>query len=318
MMKAMLQPSKAYNTSILATLDVRPHEERILRALLRHHYLTAEQIRRRHYGNTLSTVQANLKRMVDKGLVKPRLHRPRYPAHATYVYHLTRKGLNYLQSIGTDVPAAFQPIRRLAPTDPFMAHTLAVNDVLLSAELLDERIPQVEVRSLLAEHDLKKRGTHVKFLEDGGRRPVTVAVIPDLALDLALSRSDGRYREYFVWEVDRGSEEQKRWKTKVRAYLLWSYPPFPYREALGDVPLTAIAVLAVSGEGRHDNLLRWTEEVVRELPERQRADAADLFRVSWGNPAELSPEDLFLAPRWRRPLDRAAMPLLAFEMPDTR
>ena len=316
----VIMPKQAKKASIIPAdrAVITSYELPILRAILFNHYMTAEQVTRLLYSpGSLTTVQAHLKRLRDaKGLLQVRLHRRTHPQPWTHVHTLTQRGLRALETLGVDLPERFSPLYHKDMDPRFLDHTLAVTDIVIAATRFAQTGAGVELRGALHEHHLREKSVRVEVTEGAERRLVTVPVIPDLWLDLAVRRDNAErlaptgapYRECYVWEIDRDTEESKRWKRKVRALCAWARAP--YQTGFGDAPLSAIAVLATTGERRGRALLAWTEAVIRELPAPEQALPARLFRVSWGEPGRCAPAELFTAHRWYRPFESAPVGLL--------
>lgn len=277
-----------------------PPQEAILRVLLTYFYLTSHQVCRLLYSaGSLTYAQTRLKRLVDTGFCQRIfLPRPAQYGSAPSVYTLARRGLNYLRALGLEVPARYHPSEERGHSYLFLSHTLALNDTLIALALLGRRSPQIAVETMLHERALRRQPLYV---EDGaGHR---LAVVLDAWLDLRLN---GSRRMCLGLEVDLGTEEQGRWRRKVRGLVACSHGP--YQERFGTSSLT-LAVLATPGEKRRSDLLRWTELELADLPEKE--DAADLFRFAClpeATPA--APEDLFCSPCWYRPFSSYATPLI--------
>src|SRR5207237_2660327 len=130
---------------------------------------------------------------------------------------------------------------------------------------------------LLHEQDLKRRPTRV--VVEGQRQ----SVVPDAWLDF---RIGGPYQVCLAVELDMGTEEQKKWRRKVRALL--AFANGPYQEAFGTTSLT-IAVVVTAGEKRLGELLSWTEAELAAAGEQQNAS---LFLFVACSPAEVAPDYL--------------------------
>ncbi|MCC6236793.1 MAG: replication-relaxation family protein [Dehalococcoidia bacterium] len=272
-----------------SALSITPADDYILKVLLRFRYLAARQVcALRYSAGSLTRVQAILKRLTDSGYLQ-RIWLPRRTPRgsAPSVYTLARKGLNYLRAQGIDVPARYHPSEQRERTYLFLAHTLAVNDVLIAAELFCRREPRYALAASVPEHLLKRSPARV---EDEAGRPITV--IPDGWIDL---RVDGAYQICLVLELDRGTEEQKAWRRKVRGLL--AYANGPYQEAFQTRSLT-IAVVTTDGPRRLLDLLRWTE---RELTAVREQERGDLFIFTEIVPEAIFPHVLFTSPIWYRP-----------------
>jgi hypothetical protein len=244
----------------------------------------------------MTYVQTKLKALSELGLLQ-RIWLPRPAPHgsAPSVFTLGRKGLNHLGSQGFDVARRYRPSEQNARSYLFLAHTLAVNDVLIGAELLGRQAPGVQLARMLHERDLKRAPLQVQ--DNDGR---TIAVVPDGWLDF---RINGSFQACLALELDRGTEEQKAWRRKVRGLV--AFANGPYQEAFQTRSLT-IAVVATSGDHRLLQLIRWTES---ELALWKEETLGDLF-VFTGVAPESTPADLFTARRWYQPFGEQPVALL--------
>ncbi|MBE0610053.1 MAG: replication-relaxation family protein [Dehalococcoidia bacterium] len=278
---------------------VGPADDAVLRAAFRYYYLSSRQVCRLLYSpGSLTYVQMKLKRLSDAGFLQ-RIWLPRPAAHgsAPSVYTLARKGLNHLARAGVDVDRRrYRPSEQREHTYLFLGHTLAVNDVLISAELLGRSQPGYELARMLHERDLKRTPVHVE--DEDGRM---IAVVPDGWLDI---RVDGAYQVCLALELDRGTEEQKVWRRKVRGLL--AYANGPYQEAFQTKSLT-VAVVATPGDKRLLQLIHWTESELAVRHE-QAQGGLFVFTAVGSDPAELA--DLFFSRRWYRPFGKQRVALL--------
>ncbi len=271
----------------------------MLQAVFRYYFLSSRQVCRLLYSTgSLSYVQTKLKHLTDSGLLQ-RIWLPRPEAHgsAPSVFTLARKGLNYLERAGVDVDRRrYRPSEQRAHTYLFLDHTLAVNDVLISAELLSRTQPRIQTARMLHERDLKRRPVYVQ--DDDGR---SICVVPDGWIDL---RVRGEYQVCLALELDRGTEEQKVWRRKVRG--LTAFANGPYQEIFQTKSLT-VAVVATTGDRRLLQLLRWTESELTAL----RAQAqGDLFVFTAVPPSPAPMPDLFFTRRWYQPFGEQPVSLL--------
>jgi hypothetical protein len=129
-------------------------------------------------------------------------------------------------------------------------------------------------------------------------------LIPDAFLFLRFD--DGMHHRTFpiLLELDRGTEAQRVWREKIRAYL--AAIEGPYQATFGQESLT-VAVVTPAGEQRVAQLLGWLEA---ELTGQHRHDIADIVLVTGVDPAEVDPWEFFLLPLWRAPWGRELLPLL--------
>lgn len=276
-------------------------EHTILRVLARYQYLTAQQIRRLAYAaGSLTYVQMKLKRLSETGyLERLFLPRPSRTGSAPTIYCPTRKTLALLERQGIEVPRRIRSSEVRAHAYLFLAHTLAVNDVLVAAELLCRDQPQLELASLCHELALKRQPLQVT-LGDGS----SVGVIPDGWLDIRIHELSREYQSCFALEVDRGSVEQRAWRRKVRALLAWSRGP--YVKAFGTTSLT-VMVVATPGGRRCRELMRWTEAELHTLGAQGESD---LFRFTGQSATTLQPVEFFLTPQWHRLFDPRPLRLI--------
>lgn len=268
-----------------------PGDTAILEAISRYNILSAQQVCRLLYKpGSLTYVQTKLKHFTDLNLCQ-RFFLPRTTraGSAPSLYTLARKGLNYLRSQGTDVDHRYRPSEKREHGYLFLSHTLAINDVLIASELLGQRVSGITVESMLNESDLKKSPT---YIQEGDAK---VPVIPDGWVDF---RIGGNRQMCLAIELDRGSEEQRRWRRKVRSLLAWANGP--YQERFGTPSLT-VTVIATPGQKRQLDLLRWTESELVALGQERYAD---MFRFTSILADAVEPEEFFFSPCWYRPFDR--------------
>jgi hypothetical protein len=277
---------------------LKPSDEQVLKWLHRFHYLSSRQLCRLGYSQgSLTYVQTKLKALTDAGYCQ-RIWLPKREAHgsAPSVYTLARRGLNHLRSLGIEVNGRFHPSEKRVLSYLFLDHTLQLNDVLIGMELLCRARPRYRLADFLHERDLKRRPVQVQT-KDGGK----AAVIPDAWLDLRLQ---DKYQVCLAIELDRGTEEQKRWRQKV-VHLI-AYASGPYQEAFGTRSLT-FTVITTAGDKRLLDLLRWTEAELESLAE---VSQADLFLFTSLSPAAAESYEIFVGQCWLQPFQRQPVALL--------
>lgn len=319
-------------------------DDAILRWLATYHFLLADQVRRlgRYRLGSLDYVRRDLKDLADEQLVL-RLRLPRANAgNAPWVYTLSQQGYSYLADaarfggghkasmgagagagagvgVGVDAEALAQRSKRFRPAEIyersyfFLTHTLAVNDFLIAAALLEWQVPDVVLAQMRHERDLKRVPARVTLgpaptMAAGSGAPQQhqmhqqqVAVIPDGWLDFHIKRVA---RLCVALELDRGTEEEHAFTRKVRALL--AYAAGPYQTAFGTDSLT-IAFATTAGTRRAERIRVWCEQVLRSL---QQEHEADLFYVTSLPEGELDPQTVFLAPIWSRPFATDRVPLI--------
>lgn len=270
---------------------------KLLASLNRYHFLTAAQMCRLYYSPTSITFVQEKAQGLARSKYVQRVFLPRLGQHGSSpsVYRLATRGMDYLKSAGYEVGGRYRPSEEGAHSYLFLSHTLAVNDVLMAGELLCRQYPTISLENMIHERDLKKAPMYVS---DGGTKKLPV--IPDGYLDFRLN---GEYQVCIALEVDMGTTEQRRFRKKVRELVACASGP--YQERFGTPSLT-YAVVAVPGEKRFSELLRWTELELRELG----AEDSDLFRLTSLSGEKVPSEELYLASRWYRPFDPSPLGLL--------
>lgn len=272
-------------------------DERVIAACGRYHFLTAQQVCRLFYRRgSRSYVQSKLKWLTDCGYFQ-RLFLPRASQHGSSpsVYTLARKGIRFLKSCGVLGDMRYRPSETREHSYLFLSHTLAVSDLLISVECLCRSVRGIELHRMLHERALKRSPVYVTD-EAGGR----FAVVPDGFVELRLND----YQVCLVFEVDRGTEGQKRWRRKIRGLL--DFANGPYQNRFQTNSLT-IATVALPGKKRLADLMKWTEAEMED----DGLDVADLFRLTSLNPVKTSPEVFFLSSCWHKPFDQTPLPLMA-------
>lgn len=245
--------------------------------------LTAEQLTRLHYRpGMLTTVKARLKLLADHGYVQadamPIRHENgrRTFYGSPYYYTLGPKGVSYLKQAGYDTSESWRPSKEVEKSLLFLAHTLEINDIVISAALTGrlERITHERV--------LKRKP--FTFKHEG----VSYGLVPDGFL-----RFTGPRR--FLLEHDRAREPNADIRRKIRAYrALLRIEPFP------------ILFTTFEGDAHRDQLRSWVRaELVRakEPPEIGRY----FYFAGFNRPPG---PDVWTSPVWFTPYDSPPQALL--------
>jgi hypothetical protein len=281
------------------TYVIKEADQALLSALARFHYLTAKQAVRLLYPNNADPraryAQKLFQRLTDGGYVLRlrALPKPKYGQDA-HVFTLARRGWDYLRAMGITTVPYYRPSeeRRASENSPFMRHRLATIDVLIAADRLSRELPHVLLLQLLTERELKRRALRVELppgpysADTGVRR---IAVIPDGWFQLSIS---GELPYSIAIELDRGTEDQKVWREKVAAYVLWARGP--YKEAFETDNLT-IAVVCPNAR-RRTVLREWT---MRELKAREQTEYAGVFVFTDALPVATPPRQFFFGKLWQ-------------------
>jgi len=279
----------------------------ILLALGRFHYLTSAQANRLLYPNLNDDqryMQRRLKRLVDNDYVLRlrALPIPRY-GQAPHVFTLGRKGRTYLQQLGFPVEPYFRPSeeRRATENSPFMTHRLAAIDVMIAADRLCADNAPITCPRMFSERELKRNALRVRVPSTASGEERDVAVIPDAWFQLSY-RNRAPYS--IALELDRGTEDQKVWRQKVAAYVVWATGP--YKEAFETDNVT-VAVVCLD-TNRVTQLIDWT---MRELTMRRTQEYAELFLFTSDSPVA-APQRFFLDQVWYQADTGEALSLVDF------
>jgi len=218
------------------------------------HLATAEQLCRLHYRpGTLKTVKKRLKTLADHGFIQADSV-PTRQYRNPYFYTLGAKGIQYLESIGLDVPQNFRESKQVGQHYLFVQHALELNDILIAASLLHTVTPAYSLTRFVHEQILKRRPYTATWQEDG--KTQTQRLTPDAFLDFRLDTTNGQRRNPILLEHDRGTEGQEHFRRRLRAYLVL-LKKGDYQQYLG-VKAVTIAFSTFAGEARLKQMRDWT------------------------------------------------------------
>ena len=268
--------------------EVKPSHDTILKSLYTYYYLTAKQVCRLHYSpGSFTHVEKLLKELRDTEYVQWDFLpvKRRFGSSPAY-YMLAKSGISYLRKFGCDVSILPYPSEKRQLKSLFIPHTMSVNDVLIAATLLPRVAPAYSLSAM--RHELFLKRTMKSF------------VIPDGWLDFRR----GNEQTCFWLEVDRGTEDIKIFRQKIKALL--TFAKTQYQEVF-HTPSITIVVATTSGEPRYKQILSWTEQTLTEM---QQTHEADLFRFASIPEGEIDPLWLFFEPLWTPPFADTPLPLL--------
>lgn len=181
---------------------------------------TAAQLTRLHYSpGSIKTVKARLKTLVDNGYIQADCI-PTKLFRSPYYYSLGSKGAQYLEAAGIQVNESFRPSKETNKHALFIEHTLELNDLIITASLLRRTSQRCFLSGFIHERVLKRMAYNASWKE--GSHTQHVSVVPDAFLDFRLQLPDGQQRRLpLLLEHDRGSEEQRYFRRRIRAYCLF-------------------------------------------------------------------------------------------------
>lgn len=270
-------------TSTKPTLLSKPHRD-VLEMVGRYHYVTARQVTRLLYSaNSKTFANQILKDLTDSGYLANAnwIPKGRSPGQPEYVWSLRPKGYRALADLEIDV--AKRMSYTLERSQFFMAHTQAINDTLIAAELFARKNDRVVISGFLHEEALKREGLNPT---------------PDGWVKYTIGDNVGA----ILWEIDRGTEDRTRWTEKIGAYItLLDGHAMAYERRFGDDPVVvAVVVRSLLSQRYRDpaercgELVEWTESAIAR-------DDAPLFLFTACDPAQVSPREFFTDPVWFQP-----------------
>jgi Replication-relaxation len=257
----------------------------VLSALKDYHLLTVEQIMLLTGRTSLRSAQNRLKELADAGYILKHDRRSSNvlrPLRAAW--SLTSQSKAYLEGAGMVV----LPARH--PRPYILDHTLTINEVLIKAQVLQRTTSGVELLEWHHDRNLRRW------------RPI-LSVVPDGFLHFAVSSSDGRHGYPILLEVDMGTVDRRRWQQKVKRYVQFFTGEF---QTVFHTDAATVAVVVNDSEKRVTDLKRWTEW---ELGRLQAKASGEVFYFTQFT-EDISPEDLFLTPRFQIAFDNGVDALL--------
>jgi hypothetical protein len=279
---------------------ITPVHDLLLRDLHTLHRATAEQLTRLNYKpGMLNTVKSRLKDLSDNRYVLPLSHPSiRLP----YVYALDRKGLNYLQTQGVDVREYFRPSQEedSAKNFLFREHMLAISDILIHALLFEKAEQSYRINALLHERFFKNHPIKATYTRSGTEE--TKTLVPDVYLVFAYTNPSGKEEIIPVlWELDRGTEDQKFFRRRIRAYIVF-LKSRAFRMLFGIEHIT-LAFATTKNHQRVRQMREWAAKEFASTNEPGWLANLFLFTTLPENMGESEPRHLFLAPVWYTPTD---------------
>jgi len=221
------------------------------------------------------------------------------------VWTFTESGRQYLKENGqTELPRIHH---RRRPQPFVLDHTIAVNESLITCELLSTRSDGViELLGLRSDEMLHKMPIEIRL--DEGKK---ANVIPDGWVQYGLGES----RLSLCLEVDRATEDRDHWRGKIAGYIkALTGDPSPYQERFGTRGARVLTIVrpkdqraVISPEKRLSDLKTWTE---LELTAQGKQNWAGIFPLTIAAPEELDPRIFFGSPLWIVPFGTGKEPVI--------
>jgi hypothetical protein len=256
---------------------------------LYHLYMAkAEQLCRLHYSpGSIKAIKARLRKLADEHYVQDDAIPTKF-YRSPYYYALDYEGVRYLGHAGLDMSESFRASKEVDKHALFVEHTLELNDVIIAAALLKRAAPGYYLDSFIHERTLKL--APYKAVWRGGK----FSLIPDAFLDFRLSLpAGGQRRMPVLLEHDRGSEEQKYFRRRIRAYI--TMLKAEAYKSLFNVGTITVAFTTFAGKPRMERMREWTRQELALTNEPQAIGMAFCF-ASLAQPLE--PRNLWLEPCW--------------------
>lgn len=258
---------------------------------------TAEQLCRPHYSmKTRKAVLAKLRKLTNYGYVQYDAVPTKF-TRSPYYYALDKLGVRYLEQAGMDVNPHFRNSKEVDKHALFIEHTLDVNDILISAAMLKRFNSNYWLDHFIHERTLKH--SPYKASWQGGK----FTLIPDAFLDFRVRVPEGLRRVPILLEHDRGTEEQKYFRRRIRAYILWLK-----NEGFKKMFQTKSITIAFTTSAGISRLGRMREWAWQELQSEAKEIGLTFCFTVLDKPIE--PIRLWSNPRWLTPYDNQPVSLL--------
>lgn len=252
------------------------------------HMATAEQLCRLHYShNSIKHVKAMLQTLDTHHYIQADWL-PTRRMRSPYYYVLDHKGVEYLRSLGLEVSNSFRASKEVDKNYLFIQHALELSDILISAALLKQAVPNCYLAGFTHERALKQEPYKVAW------QGKPLSLIPDAFLDFRLVTQDGSQRRMpIILEHDRGTEEQPHFRRRIRAYIMLLKSE-AYKDWLGVKSIT-IAFTTFVGIKRLEQMREWTHQELVATSEPKAVGLSFLFTTQ---SQPLDPRQLWLEPCW--------------------
>jgi len=218
------------------------------------------------------------------------------------MYALDRKGLNHLASQGVDVREYFRPSSEedSAKNFLFREHMLAIGDTIILSLQFVKTDPSFRIETMLHERFFKNHPIRATDTRSG--RDETRTIVPDAYLAFVHTRPDGKEETIPVmWELDRGTEDQKFFRRRIRAYIV--FLKSRAFKALFSIENITVAFATTKNHNRIRQMREWTRKELAVTNEPSWLSQLFLFTSLPENMAEIEPRQLFLDPVWYMPYD---------------
>ena len=285
---------------------MRTAKQNIICALADFQYLTVSQLMtvEEYKETSRSYVYKEVNELVAAGLL---LALPRQVVTQPRLYTLTAKGRRFATLLGKEPVTRFRvgEEQERGENVSFVAHTIAVTNVLIAARLLVKTVPSIRLNRMLTERELKR--TIYVPVPGEGTTTRNICIEPDAALDFIVQDT---WQDFLYLEVYRHHLAETRYKHKIQGYVTALVSGL--HQQLFHTPAMSVAVIATT-EKLAGTLKHWAEEALGAM---DRTDAGDRFFFCSLDTATASPRELFLSPVWETAFSTTKTPLLVLGTSD--
>jgi hypothetical protein len=278
---------------------MRTAQQKIISDLAEFQYLTVSQLLTlaEYKESSRSYVYKLVKELVAEDLV---LALPQQTVAQPRLYTLTSSGRRVATQLGKAPYKRFRvgEEKERGENGLFVAHTIAVTNVLIAARLLAKTVPAIRLNRILTERELKR----AIYVTVPGERKICIE--PDGAVEFVIQDA---WRDFCYLEVYRHHLNETRFQRKIQGYVTALITGL--HEQLFQTSAMTVAII-VTTDKLAGTLKQWTEEALAAM---NRTDAGDRFYFCWLNTASASPKELFLSPVWEQAFSSTKTPLLVLE-----
>src|SRR5713226_2006863 len=263
MEEAATRPKKKRIPDVLTHVD-----ENILKTIYRYYYMTVAQVVKAlgYSINSLPTVRTRLAHLEKKGYISAIYLPTVRKGNSPKIFYLASDGLEYLREDGHDVAHRFHSTEQKEKQYLFLKHTLAVNDVLIAAKLVEKQFPQITLYEFRHERELKRdpeKFTITLYRETESDNEEAVVwkqeefyFVPDSFLDFHIEQENKTLRAAILLELDRDTTERRRFQEKIRGIL--TYIKSDRHVKRYKARKITVAFVTTGGQKRVEKMREWT------------------------------------------------------------
>ena len=297
-------------------------DETIIRTIYRYYYISVVQVVKAlgYSKNSLPTVRTRLAHLETLGYLSsiclPTVRKGNFPK----IFYLASPGLDYLSELGFDVPKRYHATEQKEKQYLFLKHTLAVNDVLIAAKLVEKQFPQVSLFEFRHERELKRdpekftitlyHETESDTEEAKVWKQEEFYFVPDAFLDFHMEQENKTLRAAILLELDRDTTERRRFQEKIRGILTYiKAERFVRRYKARKI---TVAFVTTGTQKRVEKMREWTRNELAKTHDTWDYGKTFVFTAlphkidpntqqEMEEPDDIDPAQLFLSPVWEFP-----------------